>query len=192
MSGLFNAFKEAINGTPEEICYKTVQPKTSRKPKAPYSIEQLLLVNEIIDAKCHYAYQDLVLAVHPRKNRVPGTDDAFKRVTDAYYALKDPTKRSQYDNKFKLTDIRQRSKTLENELMEEINMEKIVKRLRSQSHEQFKLIEELDMMKPKDQELKLMKKAIVTEIDARAGFADEIKEKIDEIKEKIESKLISR
>ena len=43
------------------------------------------------------AYRKLALKYHPDKSRVPGSEEAFKRISKAFQCLSDPVKRRQYD-----------------------------------------------------------------------------------------------
>ncbi|MBW6470677.1 MAG: DnaJ domain-containing protein [Methanosarcinaceae archaeon] len=43
------------------------------------------------------AYRRLVMLYHPDKNKLPETEEMFKKIAEAYSVLSDPSKRKQYD-----------------------------------------------------------------------------------------------
>lgn len=79
-----------------------------------YSIENVQLIRQIKTAKDYYkilgvektssaeeikrAYKKLSLKVHPDKNKAPGSDEAFKKLSKAFMCLSDDTSRRQYDH----------------------------------------------------------------------------------------------
>ncbi|CAN8265555.1 unnamed protein product [Cochlearia groenlandica] len=83
------------------------------KEKKSYTEENVELVRDIksnndyytilgLDKSCSLeeirkAYRKLSLRVHPDKNKAPGSEDAFKKVSKAFTCLSDGNSRSQYD-----------------------------------------------------------------------------------------------
>ncbi|KAK9060726.1 hypothetical protein SSX86_021432 [Deinandra increscens subsp. villosa] len=78
-----------------------------------YTQEQIAIVSEIKRKKDYYeilgleksssvedirkAYRKLSLKVHPDKNKAPGSEEAFKKVSKAFQCLSDEESRKQYD-----------------------------------------------------------------------------------------------
>lgn len=83
------------------------------KEKKTYTEENVGLVRNIIRNNDYYtilglekncsveeirkAYRNLSLKVHPDKNKAPGSEEAFKKVSKAFTCLSDGNSRSQYD-----------------------------------------------------------------------------------------------
>ncbi|XP_038874732.1 chaperone protein dnaJ 49 [Benincasa hispida] len=79
-----------------------------------YSIEHVQLIRQIKTTEDYYrilgvektssaeeikrAYKKLSLKVHPDKNKAPGSDEAFKKLSKAFMCLSDDTLRRQYDH----------------------------------------------------------------------------------------------
>ena len=45
------------------------------------------------------SYRKLALQYHPDRNKEPGSEEKFKKISEAYEILSDPQKKHQYDNK---------------------------------------------------------------------------------------------
>ncbi|KAL0737895.1 hypothetical protein Bca4012_014105 [Brassica carinata] len=89
-----------------------LEPKTNEKKKV-YTEENIELVRNIkrnndyytilgLEKSCSVeeirkAYRKLSLKVHPDKNKAPGSEEAFKKVSKAFTCLSDGNSRSQYD-----------------------------------------------------------------------------------------------
>lgn len=79
-----------------------------------YTTEHVRLIRQINTTKDYYrilgvektssaeeikrAYKKLSLKVHPDKNKAPGSDEAFKKLSKAFMCLSDDTSRRQYDH----------------------------------------------------------------------------------------------
>ncbi|KAJ0253894.1 Chaperone protein dnaJ 49 [Hirschfeldia incana] len=94
------------------VNHDKVEPKTNEK-KEVYTEENVELVRSIkrnndyytilgLEKNCSVeeirkAYRKLSLKVHPDKNKAPGSEEAFKKVSKAFTCLSDGNSRSQYD-----------------------------------------------------------------------------------------------
>lgn len=90
-----------------------LEPKTHENKKKVYTEENVELVRSIkrnndyytilgLEKSCSVeeirkAYRKLSLKVHPDKNKAPGSEEAFKKVSKAFTCLSDGNSRSQYD-----------------------------------------------------------------------------------------------
>lgn len=87
--------------------------KRTNKDGSTYTSEQVQLVQKILRAKDYYvildlarecreedvkkAYKKIALKLHPDKNKAPGAEEAFKKVSRAVQCLTDQEKRQMYD-----------------------------------------------------------------------------------------------
>lgn len=76
----------------EEHVHLVRQIKTKKDYYAILGVEKNCSVEEI-----RKAYRKLSLKVHPDKNKAPGSEEAFKKVSKAFKCLSDDDSRSQYD-----------------------------------------------------------------------------------------------
>ena len=53
--------------------------------------------DELLEKKLKKAYRKIALKIHPDKCDLPGAEDAFKKVSNAYATLTNPTSRKNYD-----------------------------------------------------------------------------------------------
>jgi len=66
---------------------------------------QILGVNENADQESiKKSYRSLAKKYHPDKNKEPGAEEKFKKITEAYENLGDPAKRKEYDRKRSFQD----------------------------------------------------------------------------------------
>nr|XP_043627040.1 chaperone protein dnaJ 49-like [Erigeron canadensis] len=88
-------------------------PETGSSGSGGYTQEQVMIVSEIKRKKDYYeilglektcsvedvrkAYRKLSLKVHPDKNKAPGSEEAFKKVSKAFQCLSVEENRKQYD-----------------------------------------------------------------------------------------------
>ncbi|KAL9161315.1 hypothetical protein ABFS82_07G013600 [Erythranthe guttata] len=77
----------------EEHVHLVRQIKTKKDYYAILGVEKKCTVEEI-----RKAYRKLSLKVHPDKNKAPGSEDAFKKVSKAFKCLSDDESRRQYDH----------------------------------------------------------------------------------------------
>ncbi|KAL5996135.1 hypothetical protein ACLOJK_026208 [Asimina triloba] len=98
--------------SPHEPAHKKVDNMAANEEQS-YTQEQVKLIGEIKKLKDYYAilgvekccsreeirkaYRKLSLKVHPDKNKVPGSEEAFKKVSKAFKCLSDEESRRQYD-----------------------------------------------------------------------------------------------
>lgn len=69
------------------------------------SYYEILGVSENADqAAIKKAYRNLAKKFHPDKNKESGAEERFKKITEAYENIGDPTKRSEYDRKRSFRD----------------------------------------------------------------------------------------
>lgn len=89
------------------------QPQHHQQQQTSYTTEQLESVERIRKCADYYeilqvkrevkeveikkAYKRLALQMHPDKNGAPGAEEAFKKVSQAFSCLSDPSKRKMYD-----------------------------------------------------------------------------------------------
>jgi DnaJ family protein B protein 12 len=66
-----------------------------KKGKTHYEV--LGVEKQCDDKQVKVAYRKLAVKVHPDKNKHPGSEEAFKLVSNAFQILSDPVKRKQYD-----------------------------------------------------------------------------------------------
>lgn len=57
-----------------------------------------------LDKKCNQddikkSYRKLALQYHPDRNKEPGSEEKFKKISESYEILSDPQKKYEYDNK---------------------------------------------------------------------------------------------
>lgn len=76
----------------EEHVHLVRQIKTKKDYYAILGVEKKCTVEEI-----RKAYRKLSLKVHPDKNKAPGSEEAFKKVSKAFKCLSDDDSRRQYD-----------------------------------------------------------------------------------------------
>jgi len=106
-----DATQSTTTSTTTETFTSSSSSPTDNKPK--YTQEQIVAIKRIKQCKTFYevlevsktasdveikkAYRKLALQMHPDKNHAPGSEEAFKMVTQAFSCLSDPRKRQTYD-----------------------------------------------------------------------------------------------
>lgn len=59
--------------------------------------ELLGVQKDASEAEIKKNYKKLAMQYHPDKNKEPGSEEQFKKISEAYQVLNDPQKRHQYD-----------------------------------------------------------------------------------------------
>ncbi|KAL7598761.1 hypothetical protein Lser_V15G24015 [Lactuca serriola] len=105
--------KPSENSTGDSSGVRRRAPATGSSSPGSYTDEQITIVSEIKTKKDYYeilglekscsvddirkAYRKLSLKVHPDKNKAPGSEEAFKKVSKAFQCLSVDENRKQYD-----------------------------------------------------------------------------------------------
>eukprot|EP00916_Digyalum_oweni_P021817 GHVL01036152.1.p1 GENE.GHVL01036152.1~~GHVL01036152.1.p1 ORF type:complete len:305 (-),score=38.66 GHVL01036152.1:90-1004(-) len=104
---------DTSSSAPQEEKTKTETSTQARHTEPLYTQEQQMACKRILSEKNYYvimgvndrapdelikkSYKKLALTFHPDKNKAPGAEDAFKKISRAFQCLTDPKKRAIYD-----------------------------------------------------------------------------------------------
>ena len=96
-----NLKEKESSSSESPLSYTSEQVEAVKKiislPKSTPLHQVLLLESQdATEVEMKQAYKKLALQLHPDKNRAPGADEAFKRVSHAFTVLTDPSQKAKY------------------------------------------------------------------------------------------------